>query len=706
MMRLSCLFWNIVLAIVASVMLGTLTVNSQGSDLIRCGTHRDSIPEEQKEYLKWLDEQIAEYINNMYMRGQDPSALPVITIPVVIHVLYDRPEENVPDEVLQALIDTMNKDMMWDRPEVYNKILPMFRHLIGHPRIQFCLATVDPNGNPTNGIVRVPTSTNCYSDASMKFDSPAWDPSKYMNLWIAELCGTLLGFATFPGSPSSVDGVVMDYRTLPGGAYTSFNEGRTITHEIGHWFGLYHIWGDGDCTRDDAVGDTPPSNGDQYGCPSGNDPECGHPSRMYHNYMDYSDDACLLMFTHGQALRMRAVLELDSRRAQLKYSNGCSAPGTFDVAIVGIEDQMYPAQGYVQLCDYEIQPYLTVKNIGATQSSAGTVTCSAGGETVTFNLPALNPSQQVNIAMPTMNVPEGDYQVVCEVSVSGDVVSSNNIMKYNVTTPKSCSYFEDFESAGHPSTKLYNVQISDWRDYQWVLTSRDDIIGIDSSLTTAFMYPAYWAFNNKTSMFTTPYIYISSTTTQAILSFNVAYSQYNGTSNEQLEVYVVDFCGQQLTSVWSASGANLATAPPSNYEWYPTAPSHWRQITIDLSPFKGRKIALAFKATSNNGNNIYIDNISVQTTNCQPFVSAPIATTNPSQLVSIIPSGFVWNSATTEVQIDIYELSGKHILTKKEILRKGQKIFFNDLHQGVYLLQLTDANSQRILGTYTFTVIR
>ncbi len=704
MKSLSCLFWNILVAILLLLGFVSYNLNAQDSQLLRCGTHRDSVSPEQKQYLNWLDQEVDKYITQNFMRNSDGNVLPVITIPIVVHVLYSSPAENVPDQVIFDLIDTMNKDFMWNRPEVLGKITPMFRHLVGNPRIQFCLATVDPNGNPTTGILRVPTSTSCFGiDDAMKFESPAWDPSRYFNLWLVDFCGGILGYAQFPGGPTSTDGVVMDYRTLPGGSFTSYNEGRTITHEVGHWFGIYHIWGDGDCNRDDGVGDTPPASGDQYGCPTSPLPQCGYPDRMYHNYMDYTDDACLLMFSKGQALRMRAVLEIDTRRSQLKYSNGCSAPGTYDLAIVALEEKMYPSHTTVHLCDYEVQPVVTVKNIGAAQSQESVITCSVGNNTVSFNLPALSPNQQVNVTMPKISLPEGNYEVVCTVQ-SNDQVQNNNTMTYKVTTPLSCAYIEDFETTEYPSVTLHLDSILQWWAYQWVLTARDDIVGANGDTTTAFMFPAYWASSGQTSTFKTPFIYLSNTTTNATLFFDVAYAPYNSINNEVLEVYVVDFCGLRTTKVGTWTGQQLVTAPATSNEWYPTSASQWNTITIDLTQFKGRTISIAFKATSANGNNIYIDNIRVQSTNCEPFVSTPIVN-DVSQSVSLIPSGIIWNGVTTDLQLDIYEISGKQVMTKRKIIRQGERIYFVDLPQGIYILKLVDANSQKHLGTHKITVV-
>lgn len=253
----------------------------------------------------------------------------IITIPVVVHVIYNTQQQNISDAQILSQIEVLNEDFRRansDRDNVWSQA--------ADTQIEFCLAQVDPNGNTTNGITRKATNTRGFSGDDMKFSSrggtDAWDTSKYMNMWVAPFSNSgLLGFAQFPGGPAATDGVAMAPQFFGSSAKGNgfflsapFDLGRTTTHEVGHFLNLRHIWGDGNCNRDDFVNDTPNANGSNGGCQIGSS-SCGSVD-MVQNYMDYSDDGCMNLFTLGQRNRMRAVLLNNGPRASLANSNRCS----------------------------------------------------------------------------------------------------------------------------------------------------------------------------------------------------------------------------------------------------------------------------------------------------------------------------------------------------------------------------------------------
>lgn len=292
----------------------------------------DMVTQMQKEELR-IQTWIAEHNN-------DNKQQTVITIPVVVHVLYNVSDENVSDQQIQSQITVLNEDFRLSNTDSLLDTHP-FWPLTADSEVEFCLAQQDPNGNPTTGITRTFTDSTYFPNMwNEKFTSDGgkdnWDPSKYLNLWVCNLgpSGTL-GYAAFPSDLSSIpeeDGVVIDYRcfgttgTAGSGSFNVNHLGRTGTHEVGHWLNLRHIWGDATC-GDDFVSDTPTHEGDNYGCPSfphnaGN--SCGSDSNgeMYMNYMDYVDDACMVMFSSGQATRMQATLS--GTRSSLASSPGCN----------------------------------------------------------------------------------------------------------------------------------------------------------------------------------------------------------------------------------------------------------------------------------------------------------------------------------------------------------------------------------------------
>ena len=256
----------------------------------------------------------------------------VVTIPVVFHVVYRTATENISDAQIQTQLDVLNEDF-----RRLNSDATSDWSQAADSEIEFCLATVDPNGNATTGITRTSTSVNGFgTNDAVKFDAQggkdAWPRDDYLNFWVCNIGGGILGYAQFPGGPAATDGVVNGYQYTGtiGTATAPFDLGRTATHEVGHWLNLRHIWGDGGCGVDDFVSDTPESDAPNYGCASGHT-SCGS-ADMVENYMDYSDDGCMNLFTEGQKTRMQALFGPGGSRVALLSSNGCGAgaPPTCD----------------------------------------------------------------------------------------------------------------------------------------------------------------------------------------------------------------------------------------------------------------------------------------------------------------------------------------------------------------------------------------
>lgn len=259
--------------------------------------------------------------------------VPIITIPVVVHVVYANSTQNISNAQIQSQIDVLNDDFRRLNSDV-SSLPERFKGFSKDCRIQFCLATQDPSGNPSTGITRTATSSAPFSsvDDEMKFTVTGgrdiWDRDYYLNIWVCELSGSTLGYAQFPSSGlASTDGVVIDYTNFGtiGTAVFPFNGGRTATHEVGHWLDLKHIWGDDGalCSGTDLVNDTPNSAGANYNCPAltSTCSNGGFGGDMYVNYMDYTDDDCMAMFSYGQCQRIEATL--NGFRSGLKFSNGC-----------------------------------------------------------------------------------------------------------------------------------------------------------------------------------------------------------------------------------------------------------------------------------------------------------------------------------------------------------------------------------------------
>lgn len=243
----------------------------------------------------------------------------VYTIPVVVHIVYENEDENISDEQVLSQLDVLNADFRKMNADV--SMVPMlFEDLVADVEIEFCLATLDPNGNLTTGITRTATNVEEFgNNNTVKSDASGgktpWDATHYLNIWVCDVENSILGYATSPGTTPAFDGVVIDYDNFGtiGAVDYPYNRGRTTTHEVGHYLGLRHIWGDGDCNFDDGISDTPLQEMSHTGCPTFGNPStitCGSQD-MFMNYMDYVDDRCMFMFTLEQAALMRFNLEYE-----------------------------------------------------------------------------------------------------------------------------------------------------------------------------------------------------------------------------------------------------------------------------------------------------------------------------------------------------------------------------------------------------------
>ncbi|MES2565729.1 MAG: M43 family zinc metalloprotease [Bacteroidota bacterium] len=253
----------------------------------------------------------------------------IVNIPVVVHVLYNTTTQNISDAQIKSQIDVLNEDFRRLNADRVNTP-SAFSTLAADVEINFCLASKNPSGASTTGIIRKSTTKTSFTDDAVKYSSSggddAWNTSKYLNLWVCNLGGGLLGYAQFPGGPAATDGVVILYSSFgrTGTLSAPYNKGRTATHEVGHWLNLRHIWGDASCGSD-LVNDTPTQQTSNYSCPTYPRRTCSNTTSgdMFMNYMDYTDDACMNMFSAGQKTRMQSLFTSTGARYSLLSSTAC-----------------------------------------------------------------------------------------------------------------------------------------------------------------------------------------------------------------------------------------------------------------------------------------------------------------------------------------------------------------------------------------------
>ncbi len=339
-------------------------------------------------------EALERYTEEYERSGAQPRA--VITIPIVFHIVHNGQAvgsgENVSDAFVLAQLAQLNDDFRKLNSDA-GSVPSIFQGVHADTEIQFCLAQRTPSGAATTGINRInggrTSWTRSQIESSLK-PGTIWDRNQYVNVWSVRFGSgdaNLLGYAQFPGGNASTDGNVVAFSTVgsvanPNPAGGSFARGRTLTHEIGHWLNLRHIWGDATCGND-FVSDTPVHNTSNGGCPTyPHLSTCsGSPVEMTMNYMDYTNDVCMYMFTAGQKSRMQAALS--GSRSTLASSQGCTPPGggggggggcSENSVAISITLDNYPGETTWQITNASN----TVVASGGPYSTAGaTVTASA-----------------------------------------------------------------------------------------------------------------------------------------------------------------------------------------------------------------------------------------------------------------------------------------------------------------------------------------
>lgn len=349
-------------------LLASCMLFAQDSEITRCGfmDTNSNVLEDAQNFERWINDNKA----STFSRNNE-----VLQIPVVFHIIHSGTTEgtgfNLSASLIEAQLEQVNNDLRKRAgTSGDNEFLQG-----ADSRIELVPAIYDENLDELlqPGINRISASSKGFTSGSYSktymnsIVKPAtqWDPNLYFNIWVCDLSPGLLGFAQFPDASgveginsngaAATDGVVLLYKTvgstempnpLAGGAYTSYNKGRTFTHELGHSLGLRHIWGDGSCSMDDYCSDTPTSDGANYGCPNTHY-SCGTVD-MTENYMDYTYDACMSVFTEGQKERMRTVLFNADRRIQLLASDRGESVGVLPVEVLSYDANLERGQAYIK----------------------------------------------------------------------------------------------------------------------------------------------------------------------------------------------------------------------------------------------------------------------------------------------------------------------------------------------------------------------
>jgi hypothetical protein len=545
----------------------------------------------------------------------------IYTIPVVVHVLYHTPAQNLSQQRINEQLQTLNEDFRRQNADGINTPLD-FLPVAADAQIQFCLATRDPNGQPTTGITRRAVSQANIGNGSDYYRSSAggqdaWDTNRYLNIWVCDIGGGLLGFTYIPGTaPAGADGVVIHYSNFGRtGASAPFDAGRTTTHEVGHWLNLEHLWGNGGCSQDDGIGDTPDQAQESNGCPTHPTVSCGS-ADMFMNFMDYTDDVCMNMFTQGQRDRMRATIQ--AVRPNLLLGQAC-------VTVNDDAGAQIAAPGLV-VCTDSLRAAVLLYNYGTNPLLSATLRYQLDNGTVSSLLWTgnLSPTQYQRLQLPALllsNSGNHRFRVWTErPNQQSDPIAVNDTSSLNFATrqPQQLPLLETFQQqAGLPNGwDVYNPD-------NGITWARTTLAGQSSS---ASFFMDNWDYQNQlgaVDRLLLPPVEMP-TNTIPFVQFAVAYAGFSQGYGDTLRVQASDNCGQTWTTVYEKGGTALSTVAGLRSTEFVPQPNEWRQEGFTLPAYQGvEALQLRFEQVSEAENNLYLDNISISLLNASSQPAKP-----------------------------------------------------------------------------------
>ena len=608
-------------------------------------------------------------------------------IPVVVHVIHNGGNENISDGQIESQIQILNED--------YGKLPGTNGDGNGvDTEVRFCLANIDPYGNCTNGIVRVksPLTNHQSYQRSLLKELSFWDNNRYLNVYIVKtINGNVGGYSSFPGGPPEEDGFVVRHNLFGNIGTASSSLGRTASHELGHWLGLYHTFNNGCgtdiCSDGDYVCDTPPQSTPSYNCSTLN--TCSNDSPdvddQKENYMNYTPDACKNMFTNGQRLRIKAVL--DTIRTQIWRSSNLVSTGCDSNYTVPLN------------CPVSADFITLNKNICVGNSVYFMDKSLNNPDTWEWSFPGGTPTNSSDQNPTIIYNSSGIYKVKLKVSNSGSQDSIEFEEYITVSLPgvgNALSFKENFDSGTYPPSTLTIVNNDGgitWEIDSLASVSGNYSIKIDNLINTNY---------GSTDELVLPYFDFTTAhpDSSVYMSFKWAYAKSDPTFSDELLVLLSTDCGVNFNQIIYKTQSALATGPTQTTPFVPDS-SQWRDAYISLNSYRNEAyVQLKIVNVTDGGNNLYLDNIyvgdgSVATTsisNALDELNNVIIYPNP--IKDQIYIRFTPNSSGP-IEITISDLNGKiiqkePILSHKELITKSYNL--STMVNGIYFVSINSTN--------------
>lgn len=678
----------------------TFQIWAQNTEIGKCATDylesemRNNDPELDQKFLN-LDQfhrSLAQSNNST-----SKTTAPILTVPVVVHVMYADETDNITMDQINDAIDVINEDFRRQNADA-NLTRVIFQGVTADIEVEFKLARLAPNGSCTNGVNRIQTNLAIDANDNVKPLSN-WDNKKYLNIWVVrnillpnQPSGTVLGYAYRPNPGQSYrrDGVVIRHDMM-GRIGTATGIGRTLTHEVGHYLGLQHPFDNG-CFGGDNCTDTPPVASASSGC-NLNRNSCSNDSPdlpdQIENYMDYADDVCTNMFTQQQSNIMRGNLNNSSMRGYLISGNNPSNTGIVNGQVLSCQPAVKYSSSSAIICEGE-----------SVQFTDRTLY----GNPVSYNwsFPGGQPASSTAKSPTVVYTTKGSYDVSLSVTNAQGNSSVTDYSKIAVRpsgVPVWLNTFsENFEQWNIPNNNWYVESDVDTIDFY---TSQN--VGFNSNKSAKLN-----SFNignvRIISLITNS---IDLTNTKAVnLKFDYAStSKTNPSSTDRLRIYTSTDCGNTWNFKRNLSGAILQTATPTNNPFIPNGTGQWKAANISIFGINfAPSVMFKFEYTANGyGNNFYLDNVNIETTIGIEEEKIGLSS------ISIFP-----NPAVGEVNIDLdviqqdafsinlLDISGRlvSVITQNVELSIGrhrvESNFSSNLSKGIYFIEIRNSKGSKI----------